>query len=458
MRILYYSLPCFASLGGMNIYVKDIVEREAKSNEVTFLYPGRYTFSKKTKIIKQKGLKLDHVTVYEIINPNWIAYKGIRDIDKFIQIGDKKIYEKFLTDQRPDIIHIHTLLGIQSSFLQSCKELNIKIIYTAHDYYGLCPKIDLYKGVVCKKGISEECFLCCKNGESIEEIRRRESKLNKWIWKNKTIRKIVLNSEFLTHKASVVINKKENLEKNVGIKKSERNYVELKKYFQIQFSYIDYFHFNSNQTKSEFLKYLYGINGEVIYLFHKNIADQRKRKKIKGNVQFGYMGRLQSNKGFFLLKDILDELYYKKEIRNFNLHIYTQLRQEADDYIIYHDPYDVKNISEVMYSLDLVIVPSLWKETWGFNVLEALSCGIPVLLTDYVAAKEIELQLEIKIDSVGPCKDELQRAIQKYLENPALLVEYNERICKAKNIFSYDEHVKKIEKMYEQVKRGKNEF
>lgn len=38
---------------------------------------------------------------------------------------------------------------------------------------------------------------------------------------------------------------------------------------------------------------------------------------------------------------------------------------------------------------DVVITPSIWYETFGFTVLEALSFGVPVIVSDHVGARDI---------------------------------------------------------------------
>lgn len=42
-----------------------------------------------------------------------------------------------------------------------------------------------------------------------------------------------------------------------------------------------------------------------------------------------------------------------------------------------------------MEESDVVITPSVWYETFGYTVLEALSYGVPVIISDHVGAKDI---------------------------------------------------------------------
>ena len=50
-------------------------------------------------------------------------------------------------------------------------------------------------------------------------------------------------------------------------------------------------------------------------------------------------------------------------------------------------------ISKSFKQMDLLIVPSIWKETFSLITLEALSYGIPVLISNNVGAKDFSWNL-----------------------------------------------------------------
>ena len=60
-----------------------------------------------------------------------------------------------------------------------------------------------------------------------------------------------------------------------------------------------------------------------------------------------------------------------------------------------------------MISADLLVAPSIWYETFGFTVLEALSYGVPVIVSDHVGAKDIVGQngIIVKAGNVDQLKD-----------------------------------------------------
>lgn len=54
-----------------------------------------------------------------------------------------------------------------------------------------------------------------------------------------------------------------------------------------------------------------------------------------------------------------------------------------------HKRYAYADLERVFDDTDLLLVPSVWPETFGYVVLEALSHGVPVLLSESVGARDI---------------------------------------------------------------------
>ena len=73
-----------------------------------------------------------------------------------------KSLEKYYEDVRPDIIHVHTLMGLPKDFLSFMKAKGVKLVMTSHDYYGLCPKVNLVdcNGQICQDSSGCLCAEC----------------------------------------------------------------------------------------------------------------------------------------------------------------------------------------------------------------------------------------------------------------------------------------------------------
>ena len=373
MRILHYSLglPPYRS-GGLTNVSLSLMEEQSKTNDVFLLWPGNHKcLSKKIKI--KKSVKYKNVQTFMLINSLPIPLMdGIKQPDKFM----KKCYgieafEKFIDDIKPDVIHVHTLMGIYYEMILVLKKKNIKIVYTTHDYFGICPNVTLYNRV--KHKICEErncCNTCNINSIPLFIIYLKQSSIFRLI-------KPFLKMKKFDKKNN---NNKESIDNGL--------YIDLIKYYEKMFKQIDFFHFNSNIAKEIYEKHLGKLNGKVINLSIPNSICSKSCNSIqKKEINLGYIGSDIEEKGIFVLVNILDYINIKK-IKYF-LHIFNDKIIINRDYIIKHKKYNYSNIENNFEKLDAIIIPSLWKETFGMGVVEAFNCSVPVILSKNVGAKDI---------------------------------------------------------------------
>ena len=179
MKILQYTLglPPYRR-GGLTRYSVDLSKELSKKNEVILLYPGKMPFFSSSKLhFYDRKNKKYHFRVVEMENPLPVSLGlGIDTSVPYMNKRDKKNIVTFLKKENPDVIHIHTLMGLPLEFLEVAKDLNIKIVYTTHDFYGLCPKmlkdnsLELLKNRQC----TYDCMLC-KKGPALHKIKIMQS-------------------------------------------------------------------------------------------------------------------------------------------------------------------------------------------------------------------------------------------------------------------------------------------
>ena len=173
MKILHYALgfPPYRT-GGLTKYCIDLMLTQAEQgHEVALLWPGRITIVKKKPEI-HKGRNWNGIESFEIINPLPVPLdEGILDVDAYIKKGDETVYSKFLQDYSPDVIHIHTLMGLHKEFIHAANELGIRTVFTTHDYFGLCPKVTLFhNGKPCDN--DHNCMDCVKCNQSALSLKK----------------------------------------------------------------------------------------------------------------------------------------------------------------------------------------------------------------------------------------------------------------------------------------------
>ena len=179
MHIVHYSLGLYPyRTGGMNKYVTDLIYEQAKEHQVSLLFPGKwYPYSSECKIV-EKGLVHD-VRCYQLINALPIPlFYGVKSPSHFMNRGiNIENFEEFYNKETPEILHIHTFMGLPEDVLFFFKRKNVRVVYTSHDYFGLCLRVNLVnnKGELCAGPEIQGCRRCNRNANSVLFLRLRNS-------------------------------------------------------------------------------------------------------------------------------------------------------------------------------------------------------------------------------------------------------------------------------------------
>lgn len=182
MRIIHYTLGFYPyRRGGLPKYATDLMLEEKRlGHQVIALYPGGVSFLH-TSCFVHKDKLYNGIETYELTNPLPVSLAyGIKDIES--ETISKKLdlnsFNHFLDAVKPQVFHIHTLMGLPLEYLRIIHERQIRIIYTSHDYFGLCPKVNFINqdGDVCLGASAERCALCNANAKSAFYLKIRNAK------------------------------------------------------------------------------------------------------------------------------------------------------------------------------------------------------------------------------------------------------------------------------------------
>ena len=188
---------------------------------------------------------------------------------------------------------------------------------------------------------------------------------------------------------------------------------------------IDFIHFNSSVTEMVYNRYFHPKNSAVISITHRDIKDHRKRKNFDHDVlRITYLGPAKPFKGFQFLIGVLDDIW-RETPGKFELHIYTNTNVEREYITHKQEGYPYSQLEEIFDNTDLLIAPSQWYETFGFTVLEALSYGVPVMVTDSVGAKDIVCNISPELvlsgDKFGLKKLDLRSINSKIMNSETII-------------------------------------
>lgn len=427
MKILHYTIGFSPERsGGLPRYATDLMEEQAKQgHEVYALYPGRINIMMKSPYIKKvKRTNVSNVNVFELINSLPLPlFGGIKSPNDFMMKSDSKVYEDFLDIIDVDIIHVHTLMGLHSEFFKMSKQKKIKMIFTSHDYFGLSSVPDFYlDGKSWDEENSNEFWnKCAINAMSTNKLRVFQLSVYP------IIRKIMVKFK----------GSRENRNTTESSNKSDTiDFSDLKKYYEDIFKLFDAFHFNSNIAKEVYFKNLSFLNDkiyEVISITNASIHNNSKIEISPVSIKrIAYIGPYQENKGFY---DFLDFAKQHKDEGYIFLAFGGDKSFVLPSYIENRGKFLHSEIEQVLSSIDLLVIPSRWKETFGFLVLEALSYGTTVMVSTNVGASML-------------------------IDNSQIFVKLRE-LSIPKSTWTYpfsiktmSEHVDEISKLYEREKKN----
>lgn len=203
-------------------------------------------------------------------------------------------------------------------------------------------------------------------------------------------------------------------------------YESLMNYYRECFSLVDCFHFNSEVSKSVYTSHIPNINGIVIPITHCGIEDNRSMKSFNAEkLRMGFIGSDEPFKGLPLLIEALEEIGMEDK---WELSVWGgKVGKHPSLPIQYKGKYSAQTIENVYEAMDVLIVPSVWKETFSLVTLEALSYGVPVIVSDNVGAQDIVKQYDERF--VYHERKDLEIILKAIIEDKSILRDFNRQIC-----------------------------
>lgn len=211
-------------------------------------------------------------------------------------------------------------------------------------------------------------------------------------------------------------------------------------YYKECFELFDTIHFNSNLTKKEYEKFLKKEIGQTVTITHRGIKDNRTIKtfSLQGLV-IGFIGKETPYKGLeFLIK--------ASQGLNVDILVWGGVKKEKGN-IHYRGTFNTEQLSTVFNEMDVLVVPSIWKETFSLTTLEALSYGTPVIVSDNVGAQDIVKEHDESF--VYHTEDELRTLLSLLVKDKSPLIRFNKSIIERTWNHDMLEHTKEIiDKIY----------
>lgn len=166
---------------------------------------------------------------------------------------------------------------------------------------------------------------------------------------------------------------------------------------------------------------------EVIYMGYKKICDVPQEELSLPKKFFLFVGVVKERKNF--LNIIKAFALFKKDKKSEDFKLVVAGKGEGDYFNSAKDYIEKENLGKDVIFLDYLndgqlsflyrratalVFPSL-VESFGFPVLEAMDCGIPVITTKYQGPSEIANDAGILVNPQNPA--EIQRAMEKIISD-----------------------------------------
>ncbi|MBE6341040.1 MAG: glycosyltransferase family 4 protein [Bacteroidales bacterium] len=216
--------------------------------------------------------------------------------------------------------------------------------------------------------------------------------------------------------------------------------------YQRMFGMIDVIHFNSQNTADAYNQYIKVPKGSsVVSIIHNGIRDCRQSRLFdQKKLRLGFIGSVSPFKGLPILKRVIEKMNSHGYNDRIELSVYCG--QKGKDVectnVTYKGRYSATQMAAVYNSMDLLVVPSICYETFGFIVLEAIQYGVPVLVSSKVGAKDVVNQYAPQF--VFETENDLLSILCRLIDNREELVAYNKKIIELPWQWSMKKHAEEI--------------
>ena len=237
-------------------------------------------------------------------------------------------FSSLLEDVRPDLVHTNNLAGFSVSLWRAAKRNGLPLVHTLRDYYLVCPRSTMYR--TAREGHGANCDAPCRSCGLFSAGKREASEDVDWV---------------------------------VGISR----------------------HILERHGELGFFAGITGRsvvhNGPLVQPAVSTVAPQGSPDKL---LRVGYLGRLSPEKGIETLIDacLHESLRDRLTLQvaglgdeEYGASLMSRASSPTIRFVGQQDP------SSFLEQLDLLVVPSLWREAFGRVVVEAFAHRVPVIAT-----------------------------------------------------------------------------
>lgn len=374
-------------------------------------------------------------------------------------------FEGFLREQAPDVLHVNSGYLLSASVIQAGRAAGVPVVLTLHDYWFLCPRITLRRPdgtLTVLPNRPAECAWCLmmeKRRYRLPDVAsggRIGRLVTAWLDRSRSPRVQVIEE-----RRRVL---KEALDQVTAFVAPSR--------------FLHDLYIGQGLPPERFSLIRYGLD---MRLWHQvrgssaspppssqEVEGDGRRDQQRAGLRIGYLGQVEPHKGVHVLIEAFRRLSLPNQGgRGAHLTIYGDLNRNAsyvrrlrqlaheEPRITFAGAYDNRRVAEVLASLDVCVVPSIWYENLPTIILEAQAWGTPVVTADLGGMAEmVRHNVDGLLFRPGDA-DDLARQLQRLLDEPDLLPRLR---AHAPRVTTIEEQMQALMGIYQNVQRMRKQF
>jgi glycosyltransferase involved in cell wall biosynthesis len=335
-----------------------------------------------------------------------------RFLATFGEASLRRAWKQVLEEWNPDLVHIQHLMGLPVSLIRAFRPRRIPYVVTLWDYWWLCPNAQLltnYSGEVCEGPRYWNCARCMLARAGFPGLWPAIPFLaGLAAWRNRLLRGVL-------DRARVLI------------------------------------------APTEFVQRWYAAHGvpeeKIVVLapgLDNSMLPPQPPRPADDTVRFAYIGGLSWQKGVHVLVEAFSGVQGEAELwvagdESFDPAYVSRLKALATPNVRFLGRLDRKGVWETLTQVDVVVVPSLWYETFSFLISEAFAAGLPVLASRLGALAD---RVRDGVDGLLLPPGDVaawRAAMQRLLDEPDLLPRLRAGV---RPPMTMEEHVDRLEALY----------
>jgi len=471
LQVVHLFLP--RARGGVEVYTHHLSRELARGHDLALFFtehrPGTPSYTLD---------RIDHEGI-----PAWRAVnnKNYRSFEEtYRDARMERLFERVLDEFRPDVIHLQHLLYHSLGYVRIARDRGIPVVFTLHEYWLICLRrgqMILPDLALCPLPEARDCARCARErigmatpleriGDAMLRTVRRASGVDLW----PAVRRARIRSAWAVKKIAGRLVAPPSSGRPgsapplpdpdpADVECVERRWRSVREAIRE----VDLFLAPSPFLREMFVRF--GVPEDRIVLsdygFDPAPFASVVRPPHRGPVRFGFVGNLVPVKGLHVAVEAFlgvdpgrAELVVHGSEGHRPDYVGDLKRRARGHPVRFAGSFDPSRIAEILASLDVLVIPSVWYENSPLTIHEGFLAGLPVLTSDLGGMKDLVTDgVNGFLFRPGDPAD-LRRRVEEILDRPERFEAMRARRTPVKSIA---ENAEEIEGIYRKVAAGRRD-